>query len=86
MSGSQISALLGAHNINRAQIILHEPFARPGSYACISAYKILSSSRAIVELLHQVSSTSYDVSSLDLYPFVSNSFINVVRLGLTNRF
>ncbi|KAF7791287.1 hypothetical protein EIP86_002301 [Pleurotus ostreatoroseus] len=56
--------------VNLAQILLHEPFARPGSYACISAYKILSSSRAIVELLHQVSSTSYDISSLDLYPFL----------------
>ncbi|KAJ3541142.1 hypothetical protein NM688_g6125 [Phlebia brevispora] len=53
-----------------ASILLHEPFARPGSYACISAYKILTSSRAIVELLHQISSTSYDVSSLDLYPFL----------------
>ena len=53
-----------------AQILLHEPFARPGSYACISAYKILSSSRTIVELLHGISATSFDVSSLDLYPYV----------------
>ncbi|PSR81917.1 hypothetical protein PHLCEN_2v6212 [Hermanssonia centrifuga] len=56
--------------VHLSQILLHEPFARPGSYACISAYKILSSSRAIVEFLHSISSTSYDVSSMDLYPFL----------------
>lgn len=53
-----------------AQIHLHEPFASPGNRSCTSALSILTASRAIVDLLHTVTSTSYDVSLLDTCAFV----------------
>lgn len=62
-----------------AIIRLHEPFALPGNEACTSAFAILQSSRAIIDLLHGLSSTSYDVSSLDSYPFVCHVKSHVPR-------
>ncbi|KAI0094085.1 hypothetical protein BDY19DRAFT_1053457 [Irpex rosettiformis] len=53
------------------QIHLHEPYSRPNSSSCSSALKILNSSRGIVDLLHAISSSSFDVSMLDIYPFLA---------------
>ncbi|EKM55966.1 uncharacterized protein PHACADRAFT_256950 [Phanerochaete carnosa HHB-10118-sp] len=61
----------GAWNIiHLAQIHLHEPFARPGYRSCSSAFAILTAARAIVDLLHIVTSTSYDVSLVDTWPYL----------------
>ncbi|KIP05989.1 hypothetical protein PHLGIDRAFT_107482 [Phlebiopsis gigantea 11061_1 CR5-6] len=56
--------------IHLAQIHLHEPFANPGSQSCTSALSILTASRAIVDSLHGVTSTSFDVSLLDTMAFL----------------
>lgn len=53
------------------QIHLHEPYSKPGSSSCQSALKIITAARAIVDLLHSISSSSFDVSLTDIYPFVS---------------
>lgn len=59
-----------------AQIHLHEPFAKPGSDQCTSALAILTASRAIVDSLHVITSTSFDVSLLDTMAFVSEHYDN----------
>ncbi|GJE87922.1 Zn(II)2Cys6 transcription factor [Phanerochaete sordida] len=62
----------GAWNIvYLAQIHLHEPFARPGYQSCTSAFAILTAARAVVDLLHTITSTSYDVSLVDTWPYLS---------------
>ncbi|KAI0345199.1 hypothetical protein BDW22DRAFT_1482423 [Trametopsis cervina] len=63
--------LYSAWNIlHITQIHLHEPYARPGSESCLFAFKILTAARAIVDLLHDISSSSFDISLLDIYPFL----------------
>lgn len=56
--------------LRSAQILLHEPHARPGEARCIHADKTLRAARAIVDLIYKISSTSYDVSLLGLHPIV----------------
>ncbi|GBE77868.1 hypothetical protein SCP_0107500 [Sparassis crispa] len=53
-----------------AQILLHETHAIVGRSTCVSSRKILTSARAILDLLHGVSSTSYDLSLLGIFPMI----------------
>ncbi|KZT05881.1 uncharacterized protein LAESUDRAFT_726455 [Laetiporus sulphureus 93-53] len=53
-----------------AEILLHEPHAVVGRSTCTSSCKILHASRAILDLLYNVYSTSYDVSLLGLFPMM----------------
>lgn len=46
-------------------IILHDPHADARRAGCMSALKILTASRAILELIYAVCSTSFDISLLD---------------------
>ncbi|KAI0702317.1 hypothetical protein BC835DRAFT_108286 [Cytidiella melzeri] len=57
--------------VHITQIQLHEPYSRPGKQSCTSALKILTASRSIVDLLHAISSSSFDVSLLDISAFLS---------------
>lgn len=59
--------------IFRAQILLHDPFARYEDPMCPSAALILSASRAILDLTYLIASTSYDVSLLDQLNLVRHS-------------
>jgi len=52
---------------NLAQILLHEAHARPGAATCLHADKILRAARAIVELIYNITATSYDISRLGLH-------------------
>ncbi|KII93554.1 hypothetical protein PLICRDRAFT_35780 [Plicaturopsis crispa FD-325 SS-3] len=48
-------------------ILLHEPHAAVKICECISATKILTASRAILDLIYVVMSTSFDITLLDLF-------------------
>ncbi|KAH8835150.1 hypothetical protein DL96DRAFT_1573039 [Flagelloscypha sp. PMI_526] len=48
-----------------ATIILHDPHANIERSGCISALKILTAARSILELIYEVFSTSFDISLLD---------------------
>ncbi|TFK52054.1 hypothetical protein OE88DRAFT_1807933 [Heliocybe sulcata] len=48
-----------------AAILLHEPHAEVGQRSCASACRILEASRAILNLVYALTSTSYDISLLD---------------------
>ncbi|KAK7049865.1 hypothetical protein VNI00_005295 [Paramarasmius palmivorus] len=52
-----------------ATIILHDPHAAIRNVACVSAMKILAAARCILDLVHDIQSTSYDLTLLD--PFCS---------------
>ncbi|KAJ3537494.1 hypothetical protein NM688_g6679 [Phlebia brevispora] len=53
-----------------AQVLLHEPHARIGDMTCVSTRKTLAASRVIVELMYAITATNYDVTLLDLMPFM----------------
>ncbi|KAF9015250.1 hypothetical protein BDQ17DRAFT_1340740 [Cyathus striatus] len=55
-----------------ATIVLHDPHAEVRQSGCISALKILTAARAILDLIYNVWSTSYDITLLD--PFCSFSW------------
>ncbi|KAJ7786425.1 hypothetical protein B0H16DRAFT_1490430 [Mycena metata] len=48
-----------------AMILLHDPHANVRRSGCVSALKILTASRAILDLAYAVCSTSFDVTLLD---------------------
>ncbi|KAG2023383.1 hypothetical protein CC2G_001044 [Coprinopsis cinerea AmutBmut pab1-1] len=50
-----------------AMIVLHDPHAEVRQSGCISALKILTSARAILDLIYSVSSTSFDITLLDSF-------------------
>uniref|UniRef100_A0A0W0EXY3 Xylanolytic transcriptional activator regulatory domain-containing protein n=1 Tax=Moniliophthora roreri TaxID=221103 RepID=A0A0W0EXY3_MONRR len=50
-----------------ATIILHDPHAEIRNVACVSAMRILSAARSILDLVHDICSTSYDVTLLDYF-------------------
>jgi len=50
-----------------ATVILHDPHAEVRQSGCISALKILTAARAILNLIYSVWSTSYDVTLLDSF-------------------
>ncbi|KAG6889195.1 hypothetical protein C0995_002910 [Termitomyces sp. Mi166 len=50
-----------------ATIVLHDPHADVLQSGCISALKILTAARAILDLIYSVWSTSYDISLLDSF-------------------
>ena len=56
---------------HRATILLHDPHANLDDLACPSRVKLRQASRSIVELIHLISSTTYDVSLLDHFTIVS---------------
>lgn len=58
------SASLMSHVAN---IVLHEPHADVRRSGCISALKILTAARAILDLVYSVWSTSFDISLLDSF-------------------
>lgn len=51
----------------RANIVLHDPHADVRQSGCISALKILTSARGILDLIYAVWSTSFDISLLDSF-------------------
>jgi hypothetical protein len=53
-------------------IVLHDPHAEVRQSGCISALKILTSARAILDLIYSVSSTSFDITLLDSFCSVSD--------------
>ncbi|KAL0951062.1 hypothetical protein HGRIS_007801 [Hohenbuehelia grisea] len=48
-----------------ASIVLHDPHAEVKHRGCLSALKILTSARSVLDLIYTVWSTSYDISLLD---------------------
>ncbi|KAF8078522.1 hypothetical protein FPV67DRAFT_1557832 [Lyophyllum atratum] len=50
-----------------ATIVLHDPHADVRQSGCISALKILTAARAILDLIYSVWSTSFDISLLDSF-------------------
>ncbi|KAI0271386.1 hypothetical protein BC834DRAFT_818707 [Gloeopeniophorella convolvens] len=52
---------------NLAIILLHDPHAHVYSPGCVSAFKILEASRGILDLIHAVRSTSFDITLLDFF-------------------
>ncbi|KAH9486839.1 hypothetical protein JR316_0000904 [Psilocybe cubensis] len=48
-------------------IVLHDPHADVRKSGCISALKILTAARAILDLIYNVWSTSYDITLLDSF-------------------
>ncbi|KAG6832433.1 hypothetical protein H0H92_001479, partial [Tricholoma furcatifolium] len=50
-----------------ATIVLHDPHADVLQSGCISALKILTAARAILDLIYSVWSTSFDISLLDSF-------------------
>jgi hypothetical protein len=50
-----------------AIILLHDPHAHVQSPGCVSAFKILEASRAVLDLIYAVRSTSFDVTLLDFF-------------------
>ncbi|KAF9270315.1 hypothetical protein L218DRAFT_1012136 [Marasmius fiardii PR-910] len=53
-----------------AMIILHEPHADIAQNNCVSAQKILAAARAIVDLIYELWSTSFDLSLLESFTSV----------------
>ncbi|TFK30536.1 hypothetical protein FA15DRAFT_662508 [Coprinopsis marcescibilis] len=53
-----------------ATIVLHDPHADVRQSGCISALKILTAARSILDLIYSISSTSFDITLLDSFcPF-----------------
>ncbi|KAF8640545.1 hypothetical protein AX17_000207 [Amanita inopinata Kibby_2008] len=50
-----------------ASIILHDPHADVQRSGCISALKLLTAARAILDLIYSVCSTSFDITLLDTF-------------------
>jgi hypothetical protein len=50
-----------------ASIILHDPHADVQHSGCVSALKILTAARAILDLIYNVCSTSFNISLLDTF-------------------
>ncbi|TFK41060.1 hypothetical protein BDQ12DRAFT_600361 [Crucibulum laeve] len=50
-----------------ATIVLHDPHAEVRQSGCISALKILTAARAILDLIYNVWSTSFDITLLDSF-------------------
>ncbi|KAL1722068.1 hypothetical protein EV715DRAFT_247841 [Schizophyllum commune] len=48
-------------------IVLHDPHADVRTSGCISALKILTAARALLDLIYMVLSTSYDITLLDTF-------------------
>ncbi|KAI0788551.1 hypothetical protein C8Q75DRAFT_768846 [Abortiporus biennis] len=65
-----------------ARILLHEPYAMVGVKSCPSAYNILTDARAILTLLHAVTSSGSDGSKLGLF----NMFIWFTSARVLSRF
>jgi len=55
-------------------IVLHDPHAEVQRSGCISALKILTAARAILDMIYNVWSTSFDITLLD-------SFCSVIILA-----
>ncbi|KAK7694818.1 hypothetical protein QCA50_002006 [Cerrena zonata] len=51
-----------------AKIFLHEQFAHVGNPSCISAFHTLTNARSIIDLLHAVTMTEFDLSRIGLFP------------------
>lgn len=62
------SAPLTSRILFRAKIILHEPYAMVGKASCFSASKILGASRAILDLIYMLTSSSFDIRKIGLFP------------------
>lgn len=56
-----------------ADIQLHEPHAIVGKDNCMSSCRIVTASRAILDLLYHVCSTSYDLTFLGIFPMVCHT-------------
>lgn len=63
-------------------IILHEPHANVRRRGCISALKILSAARSIIDLIYLTWSTSFDISLFE--PFISVRPASLSLLMLTH--
>ncbi len=59
-------------------MVLHDPHAEVRKSGCISALKILTSARAILDLIYSVWSTSFDITLLDSFCSV-RLFVSVSR-------
>ena len=62
---------LTKYSVFRAIILLHDAHAHVNSPLCVSAYRILEASRAILDLIYVVRSTSYNIVLLDYFCSVS---------------
>ena len=47
--------------------MLHEPHADIQLSGCISAFNILTAARAILDLIYEIWSTSFDITLLDTF-------------------
>lgn len=55
-------------------MVLHDPHAEVRATGCLSALKILTSARAILDLIYAIQSTSYDITLLDTFCIVRYFF------------
>jgi hypothetical protein len=67
-----VTILVASHRllimfINSAIIMLHDPYAHVHSPGCVSAFRILEASRHVLDLIHTVRSTSFDITLLDFF-------------------
>lgn len=61
--------------IHRAIIVLHDPHADVRQSGCISALKILTAARSILDLIYNVWSTSFDITLLDSFCSVRSGIL-----------
>ncbi|CAL1695475.1 unnamed protein product [Somion occarium] len=54
-----------------AKIFLHEQFAAIGKHSCLSAFQCITSARAILDLLHSVTTTEYELPRIGLFPVLA---------------
>ena len=72
---SDLNIMLEMTLFCRATVVLHDPHAEVRQSGCISALKILTAARAILDLIYSVWSTTYDITLLDSFCSVRRSFL-----------
>ena len=58
----------------RATIMLHDPHAEVRLSSCVSSQKVLTAARAILDLIYNIWSTSFDITLLDSFCSVCHNF------------
>jgi hypothetical protein len=77
VQSGNLSRLLLLTTKYSATVVLHDPHADVQQSGCISALKILTAARGILDLIYSICSTSYDITLLD--SFCSVSLFHVCR-------
>jgi hypothetical protein len=72
---SVLNLLFMSYHNCRAIVVLHDPHAEVRASGCLSALKILTAARAILDLVYAIQSTSYDITLLDTFCIVGYHFL-----------